>query len=216
MKIGVIAGTPTDTHMGIDYAISQGFDAIGFACSKNPREQTEMQVLHKEELLQIAINGCLDMIKNGAEGILVYCNSLSAAIDIKRLKEALPVCTVTPLDIYRICAKEHSSLAVLAANCQSLAGIEKVILESNSSCCVFGAGILPVVIAIENNVSPTDIYEHHKLKFLCDSFVATGCDALILGCTHFPYIEKEIRDNISVEVINPGKQMLDILKASVK
>ena len=216
MKIGVIAGTPTDTQMGMDYAVSQGFETIGFACSKNPREQTEMQVLHKEELLQIAINGCLDMINKGAEGIFVYCNSLSAAIDIVRLKNALPVCTVTPLDIYKICAKEHSSLAVVAANCQRLAGIEKVILESNPSCCVFGAGLLPVVIAIENNVPASEIYVHHKLKYLCDSFVATGCDALILGCTHFPYIEDEIRKNLEVEIINPGRQMLDILEQSIK
>ena len=216
MKIGVIAGTPTDTRMGIDYAVSQGFEAIGFACSKNPREQTEMQVLHKEELLQIAINGCKDMIDKGAEGILVYCNSLSAAIDIEKLKSALPVCAVTPLDIYKICASEHSSLAVLAANCQSLAGIEKVILSANPSCCVFGAGILPIVIAIENNVPPENIYKQFQLENLCNSFVATGCDALILGCTHFPYIEEEIRRNIEVEVINPSRQMLDILLESKK
>ncbi|MBP1552539.1 MAG: aspartate/glutamate racemase family protein [Oscillospiraceae bacterium] len=214
MKIGVIAGTPVDTQMGIDYAVSQGFEAIGFACSKDPREQTEMQVLYKEQLLQVAIKGCLNMIKNGAEGIFVYCNSLSAAIDIDRLKAALPVCTVTPLDVYKLCAKEYGRLSVFAANCQSLAGIEKVILAENPRCCVFGAGILPVVFAIEDNITSSEIYEKYHLRQLCDSFVKIGCDAIILGCTHFPYIEKEIRENVDIEVINPSRQMLDILENS--
>ncbi len=214
MKIGVIAGTPVDTQMGIDYAVSQGFEAIGFACSKDPREQTEMQVLYKEQLLQVAIKGCLNMIKNGAEGIFVYCNSLSAAIDIDRLKAALPVCTVTPLDVYKLCAKEYGRLSVFAANCQSLAGIEKVILAENPQCCVFGAGILPVVFAIEDNIPSSEIYEKYHLRQLCDSFVHIGCDAIILGCTHFPYIEKEIRENVDIEVINPSRQMLDILESS--
>ena len=214
MKIGVLAGTPVDTQMGIDFAVSQGFEAVGFACSKDPREQTEMQVLYKEELLQIAINGCLDMIKNGAEGIFVYCNSLSAAIDTDRLKAALPLCTVTPLDIYRLCAKQYNRLAVIAANAQSLAGIERVILEENPYCTVFGAGLLPVVFAIENQIPAEKIYNDFHIKSLTDNLVAMGCDALVLGCTHYPYIEHLIRENVSVNVINPSIQMLEILQNS--
>ena len=94
MKLGVMAGTPVDTQMGVDYVIAKGYDAIGFACSRDAAEQNEMQILHKEELLQIAINGCLDMVKQGAEGIYVYCNSLSGAIDMDRLKKEVPVCVV--------------------------------------------------------------------------------------------------------------------------
>lgn len=215
MKIGVIAGTPVDTQMGIDYAVSQGFEAIGFACSRNPQEQTEMQVLHKEELLQIAIKGCLDMIDNGAEGIFVYCNSLSAAIDIDALKAALPVAAVTPLDIYKLCAKQYSSLSVIAANGQSLAGIEKVILAENPQCCIYGAGILPIVEAIESKMPAAEIYSRYRLKELTGSFEAMGCQALILGCTHFPYIEKEVCKNVSIKVIEPSRQMLDILHNSI-
>ena len=84
MLVGVMAGTPVDTQMGVDYIKSKGYEAIGFACSKSAPEQNEMQILHKEELLQIAINGCLDMVAKGATGIYVYCNSLSGAIDMDK------------------------------------------------------------------------------------------------------------------------------------
>ena len=129
MLVGVMAGTPVDTQMGVDYIKSKGYEAIGFACSKSAPEQNEMQILHKEELLQIAINGCLDMVAKGATGIYVYCNSLSGAIDMDRLKASVPVFVITPLDIYKMCAKEYRRLSVIAANGQSLAAIEKTILS---------------------------------------------------------------------------------------
>lgn len=215
MKIGVIAGTPIDTQMGVDYIHSKGIEAIGFACSKSASEQNEMQILHKEKLLQIAINGCQDMVKQGAQGIFVHCNSLSGAINIEALKDALPVCVITPLDIYKLCATKYKRLAVLAANGQSLCAIEHTILSANPECMVFGAGILPLVVAIEADIAPEQIHESLKLKQLTDCFEAIGCEALILGCTHFPYIGKEISAAVSVEVIDPSEQMLEILKESI-
>lgn len=212
MKIGVIAGTPIDTQMGIDYLESKGIDAVGFACSKSASEQNEMQILHKEELLQIAINGCLDMVQQGAQGIFVHCNSLSGAINIETLKASLPVCVVTPLDIYKLCARKYSRLSVLAANGQSLCAIEHTLLDANPDCMVFGAGLLPLVVAIESGASSESIYASLKLKQLTDCFEAIGCEALILGCTHFPYIAKEIQKHVSIEVIDPSGQMLEILK----
>ena len=212
MLVGVMAGTPVDTQMGVDYIKSKGYEAIGFACSKSAPEQNEMQILHKEELLQIAINGCLDMVAKGATGIYVYCNSLSGAIDMDRLKASVPVFVITPLDIYKMCAKEYKRLSVIAANGQSLAAIEKTILNANPECTVFGAGLLPLVVEIEAGTPSEKIYDSFQLKKLTDSFAAIGCDALILGCTHFPYVEKEIVDGINVEVINPSDRMLEVLK----
>ena len=215
MLIGVIAGTPVDTQMGVDYVVSKGFDAIGFACSPSAPEQNEMQILHKEELLQIAIDGCLDMVSKGAKGIFVNCNSLSGSINIEKLKAEVPVCVVTPLDIYKLCAKKYGRLAVIASNGQSLAGIERTILGANPDCTVFGAGLIPLVVAIETAAPSKEIYDNLKIRQLTDSFVAIGCDALVLGCTHYPYIEKEIKENISVEVINPSDSMLEILKSNM-
>ena len=211
MLIGVMAGTPVDTQMGVDYIKSKGFDAVGFACSKSAEEQNEMQILYKDKLLQIAINGCLDMVNQGATGIYIYCNSLSGAIDMDKLKASVPVFVITPLDIYKMCAKDYNRLSVIAANGQSLSAIERTILAANPECVVFGAGILPLVTEIEASTPSKVIYDKFQLKKLTDSFVAIGCDALILGCTHFPYIENDIVEGIEVEVINPSDRMLEIL-----
>ena len=69
-----------------------------------------------------------------------------------------------------------------------------------------------LVVEIEAATPSQEIYDSFQLKKLTDSFVAIGCDAFILGCTHFPYVEKEITDGISVEVINPSDLMLEYLE----
>ncbi len=211
MKIGVLAGTPIDTQMGIDYVVSKGYEAIGIACSQNAKEQNEMQILHKEELLNIAIDACNKMIDMGADGIYIYCNSLSGAIDIDKLKSSISVCAVTPLDIYKMCAKKYEQLAVIAANCQSLFSIEQSILSENPDCMIFGIALLPLVVEIEATTPPEVIYEKFKIKGLTDSLSSIGCQALILGCTHFPYLEKEISQGVNVPVINPSDKMLEYL-----
>jgi len=209
--IGVIAGTPVDTQMGVDYVARHGFAALGFACSADAAAQNEMQILHRDELLQIAIAGCREMVERGAAGIFVNCNSLSGAIDLAALRRALPVRVVTPLDVYARCARRYDRLAVLAANGQSLAAIERTILAANPGCTVFGAGLLPLVQAIETGAPAREICDALSLTALTDCFEAIGAQALILGCTHYPYIEQVLRAHVAVQIINPGDEMLAML-----
>lgn len=211
IKIGVIAGTPVDTQMGVDYIQERGCEALGFACSADAAAQNEMQILHKEELLAIAIAGCRSMVERGAGGIFVNCNSLSGSVDLAALRRALPVKVVTPLDVYTRCARRYDRLAVLSANGQSLAAIERTILAANPDCTVFGAGLLPLVQAIETGERPEEICRRLALTALTDSFEAIGCQALILGCTHYPYIENVLRAHVGTEVINPSGEMLAML-----
>ena len=211
MKIGVIAGTPVDTKMGVDYVLSKGCAAIGRFCSKNPEEQTAMQVFHPQELAQLVVKLGREMLQEGADSILIYCNSMTGAIDMEYVRTQLKVKVVTPLDVYKECAGNFHRLSVIAANGQSLAAIEKVINDANPECCVFGAGILPLVIAIETGESPKKIYTRLKIEDLIASFAAMDCDALILGCTHFPYLLGEIEKNATMPVINPSDRMIELL-----
>lgn len=215
IKIGVIAGTPVDTQMGVEWIVARGHEALGFACSADASAQNEMQILHRDELLHIAIAGCREMAERGAQGIFVNCNSLSGAIDLSALRRALRVPVVTPLDVYTHCARQYDRLAVLAANGQSLAAIEHTILTANPGCTVFGAGLLPLVQAIETGADPEEICRRLAIVQLTDSFEAIGCQALILGCTHYPYIENVLRAHVRGEVINPGDEMLSMLISAV-
>lgn len=211
MKIGVIAGTPVDTRMGVDYVRSMGFQTVSRACSESPEEQMGMQVLQPEVLTERVIALCNEMVCEGTDGIFVNCNSLTAAVDMPRIRANVPQKIVTPLDVYRECASDYHVLGVIAANGQSLAAIERVIMDQNPSCHVFGAALKLLVIAIEHQVPPDEIFEGQGLAHLNDFVQRPGGEALILGCTHFPYILPQLERCVTIPIINPSERMLDML-----
>jgi glutamate racemase len=213
--VGVIAGTPVDTRMGVELISKKGMVAIGRYSSATPEEQTRMQTLTPLELTEQTIGLANELIGEGADRILIYCNSLSGAIDLPLFRKAVGVPVVTPLDVYRELAGKYKRVAVLAANCQSLAAIERTFQQENPGCLVFGAGLLPVVIAIEQSISPGEIVNRYGLKKIIEGLADIGVDALILGCTHFPYIALEVKKICPVELVEPGEKMAELLGGDV-
>ncbi len=216
MKLGIIAGTPVDTEMGSAYLEAHGCQTIARACSPSPEEQMRMQKLFPRELTERVILLCCEMIREGAQGIYVNCNSMSAAIDLAALREAVePVPVVTPLDVYEEVAGRFRCLSIIAANGQSLAAIERIIAQHNPTCITFGAGLMQLVIAIEHRRKPEEIMSAIRLDALLSSFAASGSEALILGCTHFPYLAAQIRAVFDGAVIDPNFRMLELLQDKV-
>ena len=54
-----------------------------------------------------------------------------------------------------------------------------------------------------------------RLDALLSSFAASGSEALILGCTHFPYLAAQIRAVFDGAVIDPNFRMLELLQDKV-
>lgn len=211
MKIGLIAGTKIDTLMGKEIFSKKGFDVTAIAISETPEAQSKLQILTPEKLQKIVVEK-INLLKDfGIKDTVIYCNSLSSAVDFKRIQQSTGIYITTPHDVYREIASKYKVLGVLAANNQSAAGIEKTIQESNPYCHVVGIGILPLVIAIEKGISPNQIVRIFKLQQLFDFFHATGCETLVLGCTHFPYLYDEINTVTSLEIIDPAGGMEKIL-----
>lgn len=211
MKLGVIAGTATDTDFGLQYVIANRFEGISRSCSKNAHDQLDMQLHHPKELADRVITLAKEMIDEGAEGIYLYCNSMATAIDMQYVRNRISKKLVTPLDVYAECASMYDHIFVIAANCQSLAGIERVIKTKNPLCLVSGAALQTLVLAIEDHLAPQDICEKLSLREFLYYFTEMEADALIFGCTHFPYILKQVKDSINVPTIDPGQRMLEML-----
>lgn len=213
MKIGVIAGTPVDTRMGGDFVRKNGHFAIERASSKSAEEQLVMQNLHATELTEQVLSLCKEMIGEGADGIMIYCNSMTAAIDVEYVRNGIEnYKLVTPFDIYRENAKKYKSTAIIAANGQSLAAIEKIIIEENEKNIPYGASLMPLVVEIEKKTNPHEIVKKLKLDSMIDSFKALGADALILGCTHFPYVLDSLKKITDIPLIEPSYEMLNKLQ----
>lgn len=206
--IGVIAGTPIDTQMGVDLLKRHDLTGIGFPLGKDPQEMSCLMILRGDVLTEKTVEAIGGLKAQGARAVLIYCNSLSAAIDLKKVRDSVGIPVITPLDVYTSVARRYQRVGVLAANCESTAGIEKVMQQANSSLFTLGVGILPAVYAVEAKTTPSELVEKVGLAKIVQGLVQAGAEAIILGCTHFPYFARELQALCPVSVIDPGEEMV--------
>jgi len=210
VKMGVIAGTPVDTQMGVDFATKQGFNAVGYATACSPEEQNRLQFLKPKALTLKVLNVIRNFENQNIYRTMIYCNSLSSAIDIKYIRSTQPKSRiVTPLDIYQNLAIKYKKIALWAANGQCLSAIEHIFYEQNPPINIMGMSMLPVIKAIEEGKSPKTIIEEFDLISLGLERFDTDC--LILGCTHLPYLQWELSKKLSAPIIDPAQEMLKLL-----
>lgn len=211
IKVAVIAGTPVDTQMGVDFLMSKGINALGYPVSSCPEEQSKLQILSPFELMDI-IRRMIKRIKyEKIDTIMIYCNSLSGAVDMDKLSREEDIRIITPLTVYKKIARNYKNIGVLAANNQSSAGIEKVVQSVNSNCNVIGMGILPVVMDIEKGIPAEKIVQKFSLKNVIEFYNSIKVDALILGCTHFPYLHNELNKYASIPILDPAEVMYKMI-----
>ncbi|CAH2213009.1 aspartate/glutamate racemase family protein [Tepidibacter aestuarii] len=216
MKVSVIAGTPIDTQMGVDFLISKGINACGYSVSSCPEEQSKFQILSPFELAD-KIRKIIKKIKSeNIDTILIYCNSLSASVDMDKLSIEEDIRIITPLSIYKKIAYNFKNIGVLTANNKSSAGIEKVVQSVNSDCNVIGIGILPLVVDIEKGISAEKIVEKFSLRNVMEFYNSIKVDVVILGCTHFPYLYNELKKYSEIPILDPAELMYDMIYEKVE
>ena len=207
-QIAVLAGTPVDTQMGVDCLAKAGLNGLAFPLASGPRQQTAFQISSQVEKTS-AVRTVLDEARSrGCEKAFVYCNSLSSSVDFPPLAVETGMTIVTPLDIYRELAPQYRRLGLIAANAQGLAGIERTLFAANPELDLLGACMLPVVLSIEAGEPPEELVEQHHLPELAEWFRLCGMEALVLGCTHFPYFKDALAKRTSLLLIDPAEEMV--------
>ena len=207
-QIAELAGTPVDTQMGVEYLAKAGLTGLAFPMASDPRRQTAFQISSQAEKTA-AVRAVLETAKGrGCEKVFVYCNSLSGSVDFTPLAVETGMTIVTPLDIYRELAPKYRRLGLIAANAQGLAGIERTLFAANPALDLLGACMLPVVLSIEAGQPPEELVERHRRPELAEWFRLCGMEALVLGCTHFPYFKNALAKRTSLPLIDPAEEMV--------
>ena len=213
MKIAIMAGTPIDSKLGAELLNSYGYgDVVLVPISNNPVEQTTFQALEDEERENIIVKIIDELKVKGCDAIFVYCNSLSSVVDFDRLAEKMNISIITPMQMYRNLGLEYKYLAVMAANSHGLTGVENNLYVSNPRLRVLGLSMLELVKAIEEGNKPEQIVDDFNFKTLFNYFELTNVEAVVLGCTHFPYIKKELEKITKLHIIDVGVFMIESLK----
>ena len=212
-SIAVLAGTPVDTEMGAALVARAGHSPRSFPLAEDPRSQTAFQISSPGEKTA-AVRAVLDRAAEaGCRRVFVYCNSLSASVDFGPLAAETGLRIVTPLDVYRTLAPRYHRLGLMAANAQGLAGIERTFFAANPALDLLGACALPAVISIEEGLPPEELVRRHHLAELAEWFRLCGMEAMVLGCTHFPYFKDALARRTSLPLIDPAEEMLRLLFA---
>ena len=206
--VAVLAGTPVDTEMGAAVLRRHGIEAGRFPVSRFPLEQAAFQVKSREEK-QAALRGILcDAMEKGCGSAFIYCNSLSGSADFPALSKELGLRIVTPMDAYGTIARQYRRLGVVAYNGQALAGIDTAMVRANPDILLQPAGIPEVTIDIEAGLLPDEIIRRRHLAELMAYLEACGCEALVLGCTHFPYLTDTLRAYTTLPLLDPAEEMV--------
>lgn len=212
-SIAVLAGTPVDAGMGVEVLQKAGLSGIPFPMSENPQAQTAFQLRSAEEKQTAAEAVLCAAAERGCRRTLVYCNSMSASVDFSELAEKLKMPIVTPMDVYRRAAGAYARLGVIAANAQGLAGIERTLLSANPGLDLRGACALAAAVSVEAGEPPEELVARHRLAELAVWFQGCGAEALILGCTHFPYFKAALAARTSLPLLDPDEEMIGLLRA---
>lgn len=206
--IAVLAGTPVDTKMGIDCLAAAGLTGLSFPLAAGPRQQTAFQISSQAEKESAVLGVLREAMAQGCRRVFVYCNSLSSSVDFTPLAAATGLRIVTPLDVYRALAPQYRRLGLIAANAQGLAGIERTLFAANPALDLLGTAMLPAVLSIEAGMPPEELVERHRLPELAEWFRQCGMEALVLGCTHFPYFKQALAQRTSLPLIDPAEKMV--------
>lgn len=212
-KIGVIADTITDTQMGGIFFESQGYEVIMCPVKENSVQCSRFFQTEESERNAYITKLIKQVKKHGVKTIVFYANSICGYVDVERLCAENDMAAITPFQAYKQLGKAYEKPCVWAATVGALEGIEKSLQEGNSAVEVCGTYNLSTAIDIENGFSPKEIIQKNGLAELVDFAEKAGCDCIILGCTHFPYLMSELSAVAEIPIIDPADIMLEILEA---
>ena len=220
IRIAVIAGTQVDTRMGVEYIEKKNsesgaakFEPMYLPVSENCDEQIRFQYADAETKRRRIDEIFDEAIAAGIQDFFIYCNSLSGAFDFdtyapeKSEESGREIRIYTPLRIYRQLGKRFRRVGAVAAHNLSTHNIEAALLSANEDLYMIGSGNMAIVSSIEEGLVPADIVRECGLEYMVKYMERCGCEALILGCTHFPYIREELDKICRLEIIDPADEM---------
>lgn len=214
-RIAVVAGTPFDTELGCAMLRDRGQNCDGFPLASTPDEQNRLQYLNPVTL-QSSLHRLIDGLeKPDYATVILFCNSLSTVVNHTLLAaHASPLKVVSPLDIYRSLSRLYSRILLFTANGQTLAGIEKILLQSPSKVEVVGLSSLQLVRAIEAGDSAEETYQSLLLPYIAQLASSFSLQAVVLGCTHFTFLRQLIQLGTGLPVIDIGAAMIELIPTS--
>ncbi len=169
----------------------------------------------KETLAVYAMEIAQFLMQQNVKAMVVACNTMSATcLDILKNNFDIPIIDVLYAGVLAVYEQAHSSVCLLATKATVDSGMHKrLVLEKNENLEVKDIACPNFVSIVEAGLANShEAYEEAK-KYMVDCDF-NKIDTLLLGCTHYPLMEKAIRKvtGEKVNIINPAYKCALMLK----
>lgn len=162
----------------------------------------------KEEIAALTRSAVVELISRGVKLIVVACNTATAvAIDSLREEFDIPFVGMEPAVKPAALATKSGTIGILATR----ASLSGELFLSTSAKYASDVKILPVVgegfvEAVESDMEQTPEVRA-KVESVLTPLIEAGADQIVLGCTHYPFLEGVMREVIGerdVTLVNPA------------
>ncbi len=150
------------------------------------------------------------LVKNDVKMIVIACNTVSATCldDLRRKFPQIPILGIIEPACRRVadCCTGENNIGIIGTKVTiSSKAYERCISKYNGDLNIFEAPCPAFVPLIEEGIIENDIMDL-TIKYYMDDFVYSNrLDTVILGCTHYPLISKNIeRIYPDLRIINPS------------
>jgi glutamate racemase len=179
----------------------------------------------QEAVYKFAIQAVDFLFKNNCSLIIFACNTVSGKALRKLQRDYLPkrypkkrILGVIIPAVEETFEKRKKRVGIIATESTVLSGaLEREIKKINPGINIFQQAcplLVPIVEAGEENSKLADL----ALKQYLEPMLKKNIDALILGCTHYGFLEDKIKKIVGerVEIINEGRVVAEKLKDYLK
>ena len=156
------------------------------------------------------------LLSKGVEAIVIACGTVSATcLGILNTRYKIPIVGVIEAassEAVKVTKTKHVAVIGTKATIKSNAYSE-LIHSADPNVKVTGIACPLLVPLIENGFTPNDPIVRMTLERYLDSIQKTDIDTLVLGCTHYPYLQNVIQDMLpSMKLINIGTALATNLR----
>ena len=159
-----------------------------------------------EEVQRLTVDNIAYMAKKGIKAVVVACNTATSAA-IKRLRELytdIPVVGIEPALKPAAMEKQGGRVLVLATPMTVQANkFHDLMVRYEDQATVVPVGCPGLMEFVENGILDGSQLKTY-LKDLLEPYLQEPADAVVLGCTHYPFVKETI-----AYVIGPGPHIID-------
>lgn len=162
------------------------------------------------------------LVRNDVKMIVIACNTVSATC-LHDLQERFPEVPVVGIispaaaRIAKVCTKDNN-IGIIGTKVTIQSGeYKKQVHDLNPDLNIFETPCPAFVPLIEEGIIQNDIMDL-TIQYYMDEFIKSNdLDTIVLGCTHYPLVESNIRRLYpDLEIINPSEEIVYSVKRILK